>query len=342
MVVKGSRVPGLIAAAAVISCLAACGGGGGGATVDDTTIPPDAAPREIAEAADLEGVRSGRVGAELLVTKLKKKQVIQFRFNGSFRQLGEGSLPLFSMAASSEGQWNGRAVDFNSLLTVLPEHAVISYGRTEGEKSYEIETPTLEELRSKLNEALSGEGKGDVGACLEAARDFDFAQLFRDPKIEDRREESDGTNVFLISGKIDIPQLKRQLVKLAQDPECGAQLEALGLPPPAQLEAARVDFKKGFGPHLTLAVDRHGVIRELTTRFECARLNGEFFELQLDFYLQEVNQAIETAAVAKGEPLGNLLRELGTTQEAALHAEAEEIVIAFLKGLGGSLTGRLP
>ena len=151
----------------------------------------------------------------------------------------------------------------------------------------------------------------------------------------------------MIAGEIDIPRLQSLLVGLAQDPACGAQVEALGLPPAAQLEAAKVDFKKGFGPRLTLAVDRHGVIRELSTRFECARLNGELFELQLDFHLNEVNQAIESwaiesAEVKAGKPLDDLLREFGTTQETALKAEGEEVAIAFLEGLGGSLAGRLP
>jgi hypothetical protein len=118
-------------------------------------------------------------------------------------------------------------------------------------------------------------------------------------------------------------------------------MEALGLPAAAELEAAKVDFKKGFGgPHLTLAIDRYGVIRELSTRFECARLNGELFELQLDFRLSEVNRAIEVSGSPEGGSLDNLLRKFGTTQGAVLQAGSSEAVIAFVEGLSRAMTGR--
>ncbi len=327
---------GAIVVASVLM-VGACGSAG------DTTIPSDAAPQEVAEVAGLEGVHSGVVEANLFVTKLKKNEAISFRINGGFKDLDEGSLPRFYLAAGSQGRWNGRAADFNSLLTVLPDKAAIAYGQAEGEKSYEIEASTLDELKSKLDQARAEEGKGDVDACLEAAHDFDLAQLVRDPKIEGRREEADGTKAVLLVGDLDIPQLRDLLVELARDPDCGAQIKALGLPPAAQLATARVDFKKGFGgPRLTVAVDRHGVIRELSTRFECARLNGELFELQLDFKLGEVNRGIEVNGSMEGEPVDSLLRRFGTTREAALQAQGSEAVIGLLEGLGGSLTGRLP
>ena len=337
---KDLRIASAVAAVVAVSSLVACGGGEDASTT--LTVSPHAGAKTVAEVAGLEGVHSGEVEASLLVTKLKANEAISFRVDGSFARLGEESPPQLAMAASSQGHWDGRTVDFNSLLTVLPKEAALSYGHIEEEKPYEIEGPTLERLKSKFDEAQSEGGKGDVTACLEAARGLDLAQLIHAPEIEDRRTESDGTKVALISGEIDIPRLQGLLVRMLRDPDCGAQAEALGLPPAAQLEAAEVDFKKGFGPRLTLAVDRHGIIRSLFTRFECARLNGEFFELQLNFSLREVNQASELTQAATGEPVEKLLREFGTTEEAALGAEAEELVVGFLRGLGAGLSGRLP
>jgi hypothetical protein len=327
---------GAIAVALAVS-VGACSGGSSG----EATIPPGAPPQEIAELAGLDGVHSGDAEANLIVTKLKKNEAISFRVNGSFKRLNEGASPELFMAASSQGQWNGHSADFNSSATVLPDKAAIAYGQGADEKSYQIEPSSFDGLRSKLDQARSEGGEGDLAACLEAAQGFDFARLLRAPKIEDHREESDGTKVVIVAGDLVISRLRSLFVELARDPDCAAQMKALGLPPAAQLETARVDFKKGFGgPRLTLAVDRHGVVHELSTRFECARLNGEFFELQLDFNLREVNRPIEVSDSVEGDSLSDLLRRLGTSEEAALKARGSEAVIAFLEGLGGALVGR--
>lgn len=335
-------IPSSIWVAATVLAIAltvgACGGGG-----SEATVPPDATAPEVAELAGFDGVHSGAVEASLVITKLKTKEAISMSVGGRFKHLAEGDLPLVFMNASSQGLWNGRDVNFNSLLILLSHAGWARYGLGAGEKHYRIAPSTLEAFDSKFMQAQEGGAVGDVGACLQASQESDLAGLMRDPKIEGRREEGDGTKVVLVTGDLVIGRLRSLLVKLARDPSCGAQMKALGLPSAGQLEASRVDFKKGIkGAPLTLAVDRHGVIRELTTRFECARLNGEFFELQLDFSLREVNQAIDVSGSTEGEPLDHLLRKFGTTQGAALRAEGDAAVIAFLKGLGGAMTGRLP
>jgi hypothetical protein len=326
-------------AIALASFAGACGGGSGG---DEITVASNAGPREVAEIAGLRDVHSGNLEASLVVTKLKRKESISLRLTAGFKRLGEGDLPQAYVATTSQGLWNGRKIDFDSLLLVLSGKAMVSYGSAGKRKSYEIELSALEELKSKLDQARAVGGEGNLAACLEAAGEFNLDQLVRDPEIEGRRKESDGTGVILINGAVDLPRLHDLLVSLAEDPGCGAQMEALGLPSASALEGARVDFKKGFEPRLKLAVDRHGVLRELTTRFECARLNGELFELELTFGLKEVNQATEVYGSVEGESLDSLLRRFGTTKEAVLGADASEAVIGFLEGLGGVLSGRKP
>jgi hypothetical protein len=318
--------------------LGACGGGGGG----ETTVGADASPREIAELASFHGLHSGQASATLIVNKLKTKELMTLAVSGGFKQLGEGGRPQFDLATTSQGRWNGRTIDFNSRLLVASDGAIVSYGLPARAQGYEIDASTLEQLRSKFDQAQADGGEGDTAACLEAAQEVDFARLVPDPKIEGRREEPDGTRVVLISGEIDIPRLQTTLVRVEEDSSCGAQIEALGLPSAAQLKAAIVDFKKGFGPRLTLAVDRQGIIRSLTTRFECARMNGKLFELQLDFSLGEVNRAIEVSGSIKGAPLERLLRKFGTSEEAALRAGSYKLLIGLLEGLGNGMVGRLP
>jgi hypothetical protein len=325
-------------AVGLASAVGACGNDGGA-----TTVPRNAAPQEVAEVADLKGIHSGVVYAGLFVTKLKRNESISFSFNGSFRHLGEGDLPQFFIAANSGGRWNGRRASFSSRLLVLSNGAEVSYGSAAGEKGYAVDSSILEGLRSKVEQTREGGGRGDVTACLKVAQQVDLAQLVRNPKLDGWREEADGTKVVSIVGDLVIDRLRKLLVQLARDPACGAQMEALGLPTANQLEAARLDFKKGVkGVPVTVAVDKHGVIRELSTRFECARLNGEFFELQLNFTLREVNRAVEVSGSPEGEPLDKLLRKFGTSEGAALRAEGDAAVIAFLEGLSGAMTGRLP
>ncbi|MFL5833527.1 MAG: hypothetical protein ACJ76B_06065 [Solirubrobacterales bacterium] len=336
------RIQPLVWGALALALLLSACGSDSGTDSDEITIPSDAPPGKVAGLAGLDGVHSGVAEVNLLVNKLEEEEVISIRVSGGFERLGEGSAPqLLFLEASSNGEWNGRSVDSSASLNVHPEKAQITYGKAAGGESYETEAATINALMSKFAQAHLSGGRGDLGACLQAAHGFDFAQLLRDPEIEDRREEPDQTKVTVVGGDLVISRLRELLVELDRDPACGAQLAALGLPPAAALEAAKVDFKKGFGgPRLTLAVDRHGVIRKLSTHFECARLNGKVFELTLDFGMREVNRAVEVSAGSGGKPLDSLLRKLGTTEEAALEAQGAEAVTALLEGLAATLTGR--
>jgi len=326
-------------AVALLLLLNACGSESGTDT-DEITLSPTAPPREVAEVAGLAGVHSGEAEVSLLLNDLETEEPVSIYLLAGFEGLDEGSMPQsLSMDAKSNGELNRRSVDASASLSVLPDKAQIAYGNAERQKSYEIGTESLAALRSKFEQAHSEEGTGDLAACLQAFERFELTQLLRDPKIEERRQESDGTKVTVVVGELIISRLREFAVKLARNPACGAQMAALGLPPAPVLEMAKVDFKKGFGPHLTLAVDRHGVIRELSTRFECARLNGKVFELEFGFRMREVNRPIQVRAGESGKPFDRLLGELGTTEDAVLRAPSSVAVLAFLEGLSNILTG---
>lgn len=322
------------------TALGACGSD---SDSSDITIPADATPREVIEAAGFQGVHSGVVDTNFVVTKLKENESMSLRLTAGVDRSEEGGSAPFYLAISSQGQWNGRSIDFNSLLVVLANAAVVNLGSGVEQEPYRIGSSTLKNLRLKLSQSQQDGGSSDLSACLQAAQEVNFARLMRDPEGRTGREEADGTEVVLVVGDIEIAGLRDLMVKLADDPACGAQMKALGLPTADQLEAAKVDLSKGIkGAPLTLAVDRHGVIRELSMRFECAELNGNFFELQFDFKLGEVNQAVEVSGAIEGKPLDDLLPKLDTTMAAVLRAAGDEAVIAFLEGLGGAVSGRQP
>jgi hypothetical protein len=317
----------------------ACGAGTG----DEVTVGPDSSAPEVARVAELEGVHSGTVDIFLTVNKLKKDEWIGVRVAGGFKRLGEGGLPQFYMAASSQGRWNGHTIGSLSHLTVLPDEALVGYGPRGEEKVYGIEGPSLDELRSKFEQAQENGEEGNVAACLEAAQEANLGQLIRSPKIDGHRKEPDGTGVVIVVGEVNVPRLRSLLVEMLRDPDCGAQARALGLPLATELAGAKVDFGKGLtGARLTLAVDRHGVLRDLSTRFECARLNGEPFELGLNFILREVNAEVGVFGSPKKDSLDTLLRKFGIDQVAALQAGGDEALIAFLEALSDSITERTP
>lgn len=324
--------------AALTALLVGCGGDGGG----ETTIAPDATPREVAQVAGFQGVQSGSVDTNVILSSRRKHESIALHLTAGFNPSAEGEPSSFALTLSSQGEWHGRSVNFNGNLVVLPDGAVLHYGPFGAEQAYQADASSLEELRSKFAQAEADGGKGDLSACLDAAGEFSLAELLPRPKIEAHRKEADGSRVVLLSGAIDLPRLHSLLAKVARDPDCAAQLAALGLPSADEIEGAKVDIGRGYVPRLTVAVDRHGVIHALSTRFDCARMNGEIYELELSFSLGEVNQPVDVSGFIEGAPVDNLLRKFGTSLESAMRADATEVVLAVLEGLGANVAGQSP
>lgn len=329
-------------ALAIVAALAGtavgCGRGGSG----EITLASDATPREVAEAAGFQGVHSGRVNTTLILSKKGKGESISVRLAAGVDQSPEGDASPFELGLTSQGRWNGHPLDFNSQLVVLSNRAVLHYGSVGAEKAYKVGASTLEELRSKYEQAQADGDQGDLSACLDAAEEFRLAEVLRKPEIEGHRKEADGARVVLLSGPVDLPRLHALLNKMARDPNCGAQLQALGLPSAAEIESAKVDIGRGYVPTWTAAVDRHGVIHALSVRFDCARMKGEIYELELNFSLGEVNQPIDVTGFIEGAPIDALLQRFGTNLESAMRASGSEAILAFLQGLGADVAGQTP
>jgi hypothetical protein len=328
-----------VLAIAAAASLVACGG-----SAEDTTtvITPDN-PQGIAEEATLDGVHSGHVDGLLNIGNGGGEDTIRMGFFANFEGLGEEGSPQFEVLLKSQGILGGRSVDFNGSLTVLPSEAQFVYGPSYREHFYKFDKATLEELRSKFEEAQEEGGEGDLTACLQAAKGFELARLARNFKSQGQRKNPDGTPVFLVSGEIDVPGFVNLIVRLAQEPACGAQMRALGIPSAPELEAFMAGLEgRVTKAKVTLAVDKDGFLHDLAVHAGWKNLQGKSLELDFAFLLREINEPTHFSPMPSGRPLDALLRKFGSSQAAALQAGSTEVVIGLLKGIAGGMTGQLP
>lgn len=337
---KGFRLValcGCIAAAAI--GLAACGGSSTGETI---AVNPKK-PQELLEDATVHGVHSGQTEVIFILTNRSKDEALTVRPRGYFKGLGEGGLPQFDMTVGSSGHFNGHKVDFTGSMVLLPTRAGFVYGKAYRELPYRTDKATLEALKSEFEEAQEEGGEGDVMACVRAAEGVGLPDLIHNVKREGDREYSDGTRVFLVGGDLDLDRLIDVLVQMAEDPACGAQMSALGLPSAPELKATKV-FLKGHlkEARAIFSVNKHGQLYDLGFHMAWKSPRGDSMELKLEFRLRVINTNPEIYFFSEGESLDALLRKFGTNAETALRVGGAEAVIGFLRGFAGGMTGRLP
>jgi len=337
---KGFRLVALCGCmAAVAMGLVACGGG---SSSGEITVNPEK-PQELAEEATLDGVHGGQTEVVFLLINKSKEEKLAIRPRGYFKRLGEGGLPQFQVAVSSVGRFDGHNVGFNGTLTLMPAQMGFVYGPAYHEQPYKSDKATFEALRSKFEEAQKEGGEGDAMACIQAAKGVELPQLIHNVKREGEREYSDGTRVFLVGGDLDVDRLIDVLVQMAEDPACGAQMSALGLPSAPELKAAKTILKGQIEEaRATFSVDKHGVLRDLGFKLDWKNPHGESMELSLEFRLRVINTNPEIYFYPEGKSLNALLGNFGTSTETALRAGGTEDVIGFLKGLAGGLIGQPP
>jgi len=338
--VKGIQVGILCALAAVaVASSAGCGG----SAEDSTVAISPGNPAGIVEEATLEGIHSGHLDGLLNVGDRGGGDAIRMGFFATFRGLGEESSPQFLLSLKSQGTMGGRRVDFNGSLGFRSSKAQFIYGPSYREYPYDFDKATFEELRSRFEDAQQEEGEGDVKACLQDANGLELGRLVGNLDSQGGRKNPDGVPVFLVSGEIDVSAFVDLIVRLAREPTCGAQMRALGIASAPELEASLAGLSSRVTrAEVTLAVDKDGFLHDLVVHAGWKNLQGENLELDFAFLLREINQPIDVSLMADGRPLDELLRKFGTSQAAALEAGGAEIVIGFLEGIAGGMTGRLP
>jgi hypothetical protein len=327
----GTLVLALIAAAAI----AGCGGGGGG----DTAAQVPASPAGKAEAANFHGVESGEVELALEIDRYKKHpEEINMRILGNFMGVGKENPPSLDMAIESNGNLAGHNVEFLSGPLLRPEKVVVNFAG----KVYEPDQATFKELKSKFEKAQQEEGgEGNAMACVEAAQGFNLTEVVRHVSFEGKGESLDGVKVETVGGDLDLGAAIDQLIAVTEEsPGCKAQLEAVGLPPAAQLEALKRELKGSLtAARLTLSIDKHGVVRYFKILANDELPRGEELEVELVMRLSRVNEVTELPNTHGYSPFSALLKQFGLSTEDVQRADAGEIYAGVLEVLADRLFG---
>lgn len=328
----------------VLVAVAAVAGSACGSGQEEVVVTPRTPPDEIVEAAGYSGVHSGEFEAFFIIDNRTAQERDRFRFTGGFAKWGEEEPPQVEVTFQSQGVISGSPyIDFDAFLKLQPTRAQLTYGPAYKEQPYRPDPSMFKELRAKFKEAQAEEGKGYLGACPEAAKGESLGALVEEFAVKGTRKEADGTPVVVLSGNLDVLGLMHLLGRLAEDPNCGAQMRAIGLPPAKGIETAAAELKRGLmKSKLTLAVDRRGVIHETRAEAEFRNSNDQRIELELIFAMHDVNRNFEVRIAPEGRPLGRLLAMFGISPAMAREADGSRAVLGFLEGLGGGMIGRVP
>jgi hypothetical protein len=316
--------------AALAGTLAACG--------DDGEETATAGGLEgMAERANWDGVRNGELELALEVDDHVKEEEINMRILGTFITAEEEELPQFDMAAEAHGPLNGREIDFDAGLTLLPDRAVLNYD----EETYEPDDAQFERLKSSFEETKGDGSAGDFTACAQAAEEMDLNQLIANLSNEGKAETLDGVPVTRLSGDLNVPRAFAALATLTEDEACGAQLKALGSWPVDELEA----IEKGLGNSLKekrveLDLDKSDRLRRLAVDLMMVGPKGakrEKVEIDLDLRLARVNEIEELPVPSPAKPMSALTKRLGYDPLEAIEADEGGGLAALLEGsTGGS------
>jgi len=327
----GTLVLALIAAAAI----AGCGSGDGG----ETAAQVPASPAGKAEVANFHGVHSGELELALEIDRYKKHpEEINMRILGNFMGVGKENPPSLDMAIESNGNLAGHNVEFLSGPLIRPEKAVVNFAG----KVYEPDQATFKELKSKFEEAQQEEGaEGNAMACVEAAQGFSLTEAVHHVSFEGKGETLDGVKVETVGGDLDPAAVIDELITVTEEsPGCKAQLEAVGLPPAAQLEELQKELKGSLtAARLTLSIDKHGVVRYFKILANDELPHGEELEVELVMRLTRVNEVTELPDTHGYSPFPALLKQFGLSEQDLKQAEAGEIYAGVLEVLADRLFG---
>lgn len=332
------QLVGVIGAAVAVLWLAACGSSG------PVTISGDTPPVEMLEAANLDGIDSGVLEATFETRNPGTENGYVMHMTVGVDRRGKGSVPPFFVTMGSLGRRDGQRFEFNGRLFYSTTAATLVYGPAFKEETYALRGSEFEKFKAKLETAQAEGGRGDASRCLDAAGSVSLASLIEDPRyVGSVASPVEGPRLFRVSGQIDVAAVVRLLVKLAETPECGAQLNALHVPAPTAIKALGAALaSRGEAGRVVLGIDKHGLLRSVEATLDLKRQSGESIELKLLFSLREINQPVDVPASAPGKPLAVLLKKFGVSSGAALRASGDELLIGLLEGFGGGATGRLP
>ena len=298
-----------VAALAVTSIvLTACGGGGG---------KSGESPETVLEEATLQGIESGDIDLSLGVeAQGRKGGNLDVSLSGPFQGEGKGSLPQVDMNARAKGDFNGRSVDFEGGLVLLPNTAFVNYEGTE----YEVDPTTFSFVESALAQAQrengAETGADGVAACQEEFGGLKVADFLENGKNEGSADVG-GTSTTKISGTLDTGAAIDSVLEVVESQACRAQLAAAGpLPSKSEVDRAKAEVTGSLkSAHVDVYVGDDDIVRRISARLQIEPQNGgggpKSVEIEFDLKLTGVNEEQTISAPANAKPLSRLFIKLG-------------------------------
>jgi hypothetical protein len=295
--------------AALSFALAACGAGGSDKSGES--------PQSLLEEATLQGIESGKLDLALnLNAKGKEGGKLAVSLSGPFQGEGKASLPQLEMTAKANGNYNGKEIDFDGGLTLLPNSAYVNYQGVE----YEVDPTTFAVVESTLKQAQREAG-AETGAAGVAGCQEEFGGLAVADFLEDGRNEGSadvgGTGTTKVSGDLDVSGAIDALVEVAETPACRAQLAAAG-PLPSSDEIEKAEDEVGSAvktAHVDVYVGDDDIVRQISAQLAIEPDSGgkgpRSVEIGLELKLTGVNEEQKVSAPENAKPLSRLFIKLG-------------------------------
>jgi hypothetical protein len=326
-----------VALVAMSIALAACGGGGDRSSES---------PQTVIDEATLQGIESGGIDLSLGVkAQGPEGGNLDVSLSGPFQGEGAGNLPQLDMAAKAKGSINGKDVDFEGGLVLLPNIAYVNYEGVE----YEVDPTTYSFVESALKQAQR-EGGAEIGSAGVAGCQEEFGKLkvadFLENGVNEGSADVDGTSTTKVSGDLDVSGAIDAVLEVVESQACRAQLAAAGpLPSKSEIEEAKDEVNGSVkAAHVSIYVGDDDIVRQLSAQLQIdPKKSGKgpkSVELDLDLKLTGVNEEQKISAPGNAKPLSKLFLKLNVNPIellGLLQGEGGgEGLGELLKGLGAS------
>jgi hypothetical protein len=310
--------------AAMAAGLVACGGGSEAPEGERQSENPKL--QGLVEKTNFNGVKSAEFEVRLEIADQVKGEVTRMRANGIFLGAGQGKLPLFDIGLLAHGPFDGRELEFVIGLALLPKQLVAYYE----DEMYELGPEQLRSLKASFQKVQKAGGEGDVNACSEALDGLKISRV-----VDGLANEAP---VVRVSGNLDVSAAIDVLIELLEDPGCGSQLAAIGVPSARALEGERGRITEAVEEaRVELALGKGGVLRnlvvELTARPEEADGGEGELDIRFEFILWRLNEIARLPSLQTSKPLAALFRRLGVNPLEELKAGRSEGIPDLLEAL---------
>jgi hypothetical protein len=327
------------AAAALVvvsAALVACGGGSGDKSGES--------PQSVLGEATLQGIESGNIDLSLgLKAPGPEGGNVDVSLSGPFQGEGKGSLPQLDMTAKANGAYNGKKIDFEGGLVLLPNSAYVNYEGVE----YEVDPTTFSFVESTLKEAQrqggAETGSAGVAACQEEFGNLEVAE-FLEGGANEGSVEVDGANTTKVSGDLNVSGAIDTVLEAVESQACRTQLAAAGpLPTAAEIEKAEDEVNRSVkSAHVDVYVGDDNIVRQISAQLQIEPKNSgsgpKSVKIELDLKLTGVNEEQSISAPENAKPLSRLFIKLGVNPIELLGLlqgeEGGESLGDLFKGLG--------